>query len=238
MRIVTETLKRLTDLRWLNLFEVEYEHSSGATGKWQFASRRPHPALSLDPLLPDAVFIVPLLQTPQGKRLVMTREFRVPLGDYEYSCPAGLIETGENIETTIHRELAEETGLALSKILAASPVTVTSAGLADETVVIAFVECMGTPHTRDVDGLEEIEVLILDYEEVCRLRTSSLKLSAKAWLVLMMLDALGRIDWPERLCPKKVSGTLEQVDDPLPDDNPKVPDTFFGKSQPERLELP
>jgi len=26
---------------------------------------------------------------------------------------------------------------------------------------------------------------------------------------------------------KKVSGTLQQVNDPLPDNNPKVPDTFF-----------
>jgi hypothetical protein len=29
---------------------------------------------------------------------------------------------------------------------------------------------------------------------------------------------------------KKVSGTLQQVDDPLPDRNPKVPDTFLGQA--------
>jgi ADP-ribose pyrophosphatase len=196
MRILRQTLKRLTDLRWLNLFEVEYEHSSGKLGKWQFASRRAQPALSIEPLKPDAVFIVPLLQTPDGHRLVMTKEFRVPLGDYEYSCPAGLKEADEEIDTTIRRELAEETGLTLTKILATSPVTVTSAGLADETAVIAFVECEGTPHTRNVDGLEEIEVLVLGYEEVQTLRKSSAKLSAKAWLVLLMFEILGRIDWP------------------------------------------
>ena len=198
MRVLIETLKRLTDLRWLNLFEVEYEHPSGALGKWQFASRRPHPALSTEPLKPDAVFIVPLLQTPHGQRLVMTKEFRVPLGDYEYSCPAGLKEADEEIETTIRRELAEETGLTLTKILAASPAVVTSAGLADETAVIAFVECEGTPHTRNVDGLEEIEVLVLNLEEVRRMRESSFKLSAKAWLVLLMFEALGRIGWPNQ----------------------------------------
>lgn len=197
MRILTQTLKRLTDLRWLNLFEVAYEHSSGKTGKWQFASRRVNPPLSTEPLQPDAVFIVPLLQTPQGRRLVMTKEFRVPLGDYEYSCPAGLKEADEEIETTIRRELAEETGLVLTTIYGASPVVVTSAGLADETAVIAFVGCQGTPHTRDVDGLEEIEILVLDYEQVRKMRTSSLKLSAKAWLALMMFEALGRIAWPD-----------------------------------------
>lgn len=198
MRILTQTLKRLTDLRWLNLFEVDYEHASGAAGKWQFASRRPHPALSTEPLKPDAVFIVPLLQTPHGQRLVMTKEFRVPLGDYEYSFPAGLKEADEEIETAIRRELAEETGLALTKILVASPVVVTSAGLADETAVIVFVECKGTPHTRDLDGLEEIEVLVLDFDEVRHLRKSSVKLSAKAWLALLMFDVLGRIELPDQ----------------------------------------
>ena len=199
MRILAETLQRLTDLRWLNLFEVEYEHPSGKRGKWQFASRRPQPALSTAPLKPDAVFIVPLLQTPLGQRIVMTKEFRVPLGDYEYSCPAGLKEADETIETTIRRELAEETGLTLTKILTASPVLVTSAGLADETAIIAFVTCEGMPHTRDLDGLEEIEVLILNFEELRALRNSSVKMSAKAWLALLMFESLGRIDWPDRL---------------------------------------
>jgi len=196
MKILKQTLKRLTDLRWLNLFEVGYEHSSGKTGKWQFASRRQQPPLSTEPLTPDAVFIVPLLQTPQGQRLVMTKEFRVPLGDYEYSFPAGLKEPNEDIETTVRRELAEETGLALTKIYATSPVLATSAGLADETVVIAFVGCQGTPHTRDLDGLEEIEVMLLDYEDVRKTCKSSLKMSSKAWLALVMFESLGQIAWP------------------------------------------
>jgi ADP-ribose pyrophosphatase len=201
MRILTQTLKRLTDLRWLNLFEIEYEHSSGAKGKWQFVSRRPHPPLSSEPLKPDAVFIVPLLQTPQGQRLIMTKEFRVPLGDYEYSFPAGLKEADEDVETTVRRELAEETGLALTKILAASPAVVTSAGLADETAVIAIVECEGTPHTRNVDGLEEIEVLVLDFAAVRKMRKSAVKLSAKAWLALLLFDSLGSIGLPEQCQP-------------------------------------
>jgi ADP-ribose pyrophosphatase len=197
MRILKQTLKRLTDLRWLNLFEVEYEHSSGKLGKWQFASRRQSPPLSTEPLTPDAVFIVPLLQTPQGPRLVMTKEFRVPLGDYEYSFPAGLQDADEKVETTVRRELAEETGLALTRIFAMSPVLATSAGLADETVVIAFVGCEGVPHTRDLDGLEEIEIMLLDYAEVSKICKSSLKLSSKAWLALMLFEALGRIEWPD-----------------------------------------
>src|SRR5437773_2697748 len=110
MRILTETFKKLTHLRWLNLFEVEYEHESGKRARWQFVSRKVTPGLTGAPLEPDAVFIVPLLKTPQGTRLVVLKEFRVPLGDYEYTCPAGLIESGETLESTVRRELQEETG--------------------------------------------------------------------------------------------------------------------------------
>jgi ADP-ribose pyrophosphatase len=196
MRILTETLKRLTDQKWINLFEVEYRQPSGNVAKWQFASRKATPKLSADPLNPDAVFIVPLLATPAGPRLVMTREFRVPLGDYEHSFPAGLCDGGESIEETVRRELFEETGLRLTRIGITSPPVVASAGLSDESAAIVFVECEGEPHTRNTEQSEDIEILLLDFAEVCRLRKSTEKFSAKAWLVLLMFESLGKLAWP------------------------------------------
>lgn len=196
MRILFETLTKLSNLPWLNLFEVEYEHAAGTRGKWQFVSRKSHPVLSPAPLQPDAVFIVPILKTPQGNRLVVLKEFRVPLGDYEYSFPAGLQEPGEQIESTVRRELAEETGLNLTQILAAGPPVVSTAGMSDESVVITFVECTGEPSTEGAEGTEEIEILILDYEQVLALRRSTVKFSAKAWLVLLMFEAIGKIASP------------------------------------------
>jgi ADP-ribose pyrophosphatase len=197
MRILTDTLKKLTDLRWLNLFEVEYEPETGKRRKWQFASRKPVPELTGAPARPDAVFIVPLLKTPQGNRLVVLKEYRVPLGDCEYTCPAGLIEPGEPIETTVRRELREETGLDLNRVLAMSPPVVASAGMSDESAVITFVECSGTPSTAGLDGTEEIEVLVLDFDQLVALRRAPVKFSTKAWLVLLLFEALGEISWPE-----------------------------------------
>jgi ADP-ribose pyrophosphatase len=199
MRILTDTLQKLTDLRWLNLFEVEYEHESGKRARWQFVSRKPAPVLTGAATQPDAVFIVPILKAPQGNRLVVLKEFRVPLGGYEYTCPAGLLEPGETIETTVRRELAEETGLELTKILAVGPPVVASAGMSDESAVIVFVECRGTPSTAGLDGTEEIEVLIVDFEQLCALRHAPGKFSAKAWLVLLLFEALGEIVWPRIL---------------------------------------
>jgi ADP-ribose pyrophosphatase len=198
MRILAESLKKLTNLRWLNLFEVEFEHASGTRGKWQFVSRKANPVLSPAPLEPDAVFIVPILKTSQGRRLVAIKEFRVPLGDYEYSFPAGLQEPGETIESTVRRELAEETGLELTRILASGPPVVSSAGMSDESAVVTFVECTGDPNTDGADGTEDIEILLLDYEQLLALRRSTVKFSAKAWLVFLMFEARGEIALPER----------------------------------------
>src|SRR5207253_2401009 len=60
----------------------------------------------------DAVVIVPVLRDPgQPARLVLEKEFRVPVGDYVIGFPAGLLEPGEGIEQAVRRELLEETGL-------------------------------------------------------------------------------------------------------------------------------
>lgn len=195
-RILLETLRRVANLTWLKLFEVEYEHPAGARGKWQFASRKAEPVLDGSPLVPEAVFIVPLLKTPLGNRLVMTREFRVPLGDYECSFPAGLCDAGESIATTARRELAEETGLALTRIRELSPPVVSTAGMSDESAVIAFVECEGVPHTANAEHSEDIQILIVDFEQMRALPQTGAKFSAKAWLVLLMFEAVGRLEFP------------------------------------------
>lgn len=199
MRILSETLRKLTNLRWMNLFEVEYEHASGTRGKWQFVSRKADPILGTTQIQSDAVFIVPILTTPHGPRLVVLKEFRIPLGDYEYSFPAGLQEPGEAIESTARRELAEEAGLDLTRVLGTGPPVVSSAGLSDESAVITFVECTGEPSTAGTEGTEEIEILVLDYEQLRALRRSDVKFSAKAWLVFLMFEAIGEIAFPQKL---------------------------------------
>jgi ADP-ribose pyrophosphatase len=195
-RILIETLRAVVDLRWLKLFEVKYRQPSGNIGTWQFASRNAEPKLDGSPLVADAVFIVPLLTTPEGNRLVMTREFRVPLGDYEHSFPAGLRDAGEDIETTTRRELAEETGLTLTRIQLLSPAVASTAGMSDESAVIAFVECSGTPHTRYNESSEDIELLVVDFDQMRALRQSAVKFSSKAWLITLLFEACGRLEWP------------------------------------------
>jgi ADP-ribose pyrophosphatase len=185
--------KKLTDSKWLNLFEVRYVDRNGKDKNWQLATRAAEPkCVSGRFEQPDAVIIV-ALHGSEGK-LVITREYRVALGGYEYGFPAGLVDPGETPKAAAGRELMEETGLTLTRVLRTSPAVYPSAGLTDESVAMVYVECDGEPTTRNTSDSEVIDVMLLSREEASQLcRRKDLKFDAKAWLVISRFADDGRI---------------------------------------------
>ena len=175
---------KLTDLRWLNMFDVAYLDAAGHHRSWQMASRTPAPKCITGKFsMPDAVVIVPFHTTE--KKVVITREYRVALADYEYGFPAGLIDPGETIEQTARRELQEETGLTVTRFLKISPPIYSSAGMTDESVAMLYAECDGQPSTDGNTGSELIEVLFISRPQAAQLcRDPALKFDVKAWLVI------------------------------------------------------
>jgi ADP-ribose pyrophosphatase len=183
----------LTTARWLNLFKVDY-HLAGRGGRsWVVATRRELPRCVTGRFeTPDAV-IVAAFHVPTAK-IVVTREYRVALADYEYGFPAGLVEADESAESAARRELREETGLEATRVLGTSPCLYSSAGMTDESMVLVYTECEGQPSTAGNDASEIIEVLFLSPLEAGRLcGDPTVKFDAKAWLVLSHFAATGRI---------------------------------------------
>lgn len=174
--------KKLTDEKWLNLFNVKYVAKTGEERSWQLATRQKEPKCVTGRYdRPDAVIIVPFHKVKD--RMVITREYRVPLNDYEYGFPAGLIEAGESVEQATRRELWEETGLTVSRFIKMSPPIYSSAGMTDESVTMVYVECEGQPSSSANTELELIEVLLITPAEAFRMCSDpTLKFDAKAWL--------------------------------------------------------
>jgi ADP-ribose pyrophosphatase len=181
----------LTNLKWLNLFEVAYKDKSGLNKSWQVATRAKQPkCISGRFTEPDAVVIVPF-HTSENK-LVITREYRVPLADYEVGFPAGLVDDGEGIEQAVRRELKEETGLILARVLSTSPPVYSSAGMTDESVSMVYIECDGRPSSAGNTASESIEVDFVSPSQAARLCNNPvLKFDAKAWLVLKNYSKAG-----------------------------------------------
>lgn len=184
-------LIRLTDSKWLNLYEVAYAGKNGRPNKWTVASRKSKPITDADK--PDAVVIVPTVETPACKRLVVTKEFRVPLWDYEYGFPAGLIDRDRSIEQVTADELKEETGLDLVRIKHISSCIYSSGGMTDESCVMVFVEAGGQISDEHLEEHENIEAVLMDVGDLRELLDSGKKISAKAWGLFYHYCQTGRI---------------------------------------------
>lgn len=182
---------KLTKQKWLNLYVAQYSHNN-YDGQWVFASRKNQP--STPNATPEAVIIVPVLkQKGKPNRLVVIKEFRVPIGCYTYGFPAGLIDEGETVETTVKREMIEETGFEVSKILKVTKPLHSSMGLTDEAIVMAYVNVKLNQSAKP-ELSEDIEVLLLDFAAVCKLCDEpDLPIDAKMWATLYMYQQLGKI---------------------------------------------
>jgi len=184
---------KLTDLSHLNLYRTRYEDRNGDSKNWVFASRQDPPRLLSGAWQePDAVVIVPYHVARQ--KLVVIEEFRVVLGGYQYGFPAGLVDPGETVEDTCGRELFEETGLSLARVLRQSPPVYSSSGMTDESVSIVYVECDGMPSNAANESSEDIRTVLVDREAAADLcMGTDRRIDVKTWLVLSHYARFGTV---------------------------------------------
>ena len=188
-------LNKLTDEKWVNLYDVAYKREKTGAGSWQMCSRKERPIEEASKA--DAVFIVPILKRPEGHQLVMTKEYRIPIWDVEYGFPAGLIDEGESVEATVVRELKEETGLDVERICHVSMPVFSSAGLTDESCVMVLAEVTGMPSTHLNEAHEDIEIVLMDVDDIRMLMKSDKKIAGKGWAILYHFAVMGRIAFEE-----------------------------------------
>ncbi len=189
-------IKTLAETRFLSLYELKYKNKLGNLKSWTVASRK-----KLDELedihfnykegKTDAVVIF-AIHKDSGK-LVIIRQFRVPVNDYMYELPAGLIDEGEDIYTALERELKEETGLKLFKIDKSKKVlpVYASGGMTDEALAIIFCSCEGIPSTDYLEEDEDLEIILLSKDEALELLKKEIKIDAKAYMALHLFAAVG-----------------------------------------------
>ncbi len=188
-----KSVKKKTDYKYLNLFSVNYKDRGNCEKEWIFSSRSQHlNPLEKDYKKPDAVVIVPFHVVE--KKLVLIEEFRVSLGGYQIGFPAGLLDKGETVAEAGKRELYEETGLSVTKILKKSPTVFSSSGMTDESVSLFFVECLGKPTNRFNEPSEDIKTIMFSQQQAAELLSdSSIKFDVKSWIVLSTFASFGVI---------------------------------------------
>jgi ADP-ribose pyrophosphatase len=189
MKIIDATI--VTQIKFVTLFAVSYLDRKGNARRWHLVSRGEQPkCISAENQRPDAAIIVPYHR--RENKLVVIKEFRVPVGDYQYGFPAGLLDPGEDLATAAARELHEETGLKLVSVYRHSPAIFSSAGITDESIAMVFAEVEGTPSIRRNSDSEDIEVFLMDRQAVRELlQRDGIAFGARAWLAMDAFVRMG-----------------------------------------------
>lgn len=179
----------LAETKFLNLYDAEYVNKKGITKHWMMASRKDINTLNAQLFEGrkeriDAAAIIAVHK--DLKKLVLVKQYRVPVNDYIYEIPAGLIDGDEDIYTAAKRELFEETGLNIVKIdktKKALPLYAT-AGMTDESITLVYCTCDGEVSTQNLEDDEDLEVILVSKEEAKNLVNTSVRMDAKAYLIL------------------------------------------------------
>ena len=161
-------IKKLTDNRFLNLYELDATFRNGSRAPYYVASRRKTAdtiKAATHDCLADGVILYGVYGEEKDK-VVLIRQYRYPIDGYVYEFPAGLVEPGEDFTDAGIREMFEETGLQFEPIGTAKPFYMT-VGMTDESCGTVFGYCSGIPSNANQEGTEDIQVVLADRAE-CR----------------------------------------------------------------------
>ena len=167
-----DSIEKLTDNRFLNMYLVKGHNSKGYHSNYMVASRAEQIEdlkISTGKNTPDGVIIY-AVYGEKKYRVVLVRQYRYPINGFVYEMPAGLVEKGEDYHEAAVRELHEETGLDF-ELVPADPMyeepRFTTIGMTDESCANVYGYASGEISDAYAEPSEEIQVVLADREE-CR----------------------------------------------------------------------
>ena len=147
--IKKENVKPLFDSKFIQVFDLQYEegkHYYDATRRSLDRIAALKSSEEFRAMLPDAVTCVVILNIKDEEpKLLLSKEYRYPAGQFLLSPPAGLLDpedagTENPILTAAKRELKEETGLTITEkdsLFVINPLLFSSPGMTDESNALA-----------------------------------------------------------------------------------------------------
>ncbi|MDO4623300.1 MAG: NUDIX hydrolase [Eubacteriales bacterium] len=171
---VIDSIKKLTDHRFLNMYQVLGHNDKGHQSNYMVASR----AKSIEELQISTGenqahgVIIYALAGEKHDKVVLIRQYRYPINTFVYEMPAGLVEPGEDYREGAVREMKEETGLTFTP-LDVDPMfeqpRYTTVGMTDESCAIVYGYAEGEISDKYQEGSEEIQTILADKEEIIRI---------------------------------------------------------------------
>lgn len=191
-----KNIETLAETKFLSLYNANYTNKSGNEKTWTIATRKDKKTLEEqffngkeDKV--DAVVI--LAYHKDKKKLVAIRQFRIPLNNYVYELPAGLIDNNDDIIPTVKRELKEETGLDLEEVIEdrIGQKLYLSPGMTDESVSLVYCTCSGKISNENLEEDEDIETILLSKDDAIKILNSGERCDIKFFMALQLFIQIG-----------------------------------------------
>ena len=132
-------VEKVHDGKYLKNYELTYLNKEGKEKKYEMVSRKEIKTKEELGMRPSGVSIVAY----QNDKILLLKEFRMSINKSIYNLCAGMLEKNETLEQCIERELFEETGLKVTKIIKILQPSFAAVGFSDTTTYFAFVETEG-----------------------------------------------------------------------------------------------
>ena len=188
----------LVETKFISLYNVKYLNKSNKEKSWTVASRKKKEVLEgiyFDNEKDKVDAVIICAYHKDSEKLVIIKEFRVPINKYIYELPAGLVDSDdENFESAVKRELKEETGLdviEIKKDLSCNQVYL-SPGMTDESAAFVYCICEGEISNKFLEDDEDIEAILISQEEAREIiKNNIISLDIRAYLALQSFSVLG-----------------------------------------------
>ena len=196
MKNKVQNIETLAETKFLSLYNANYINKGGNKKSWTIATRKRKEDLEEqffngkeDKV--DAVVILAFHK--EEKKLVAIRQFRIPLNNYVYELPAGLIDNNDDIISTVKRELKEETGLDLEEVIKdkIGQKLYLSPGMTDESVSLVYCTCSGKISDENLEEDEDIETILLSKEDAIKILNSGERCDIKFFMALQSFVQIG-----------------------------------------------
>ncbi len=154
-------MQKVKDGRYLKNYILTYLNKSGREKEYEIVSRRELTGPEDLGSKSSGVSIVIV----RDNKLLLLREFRMGVNQVIYNLVAGMTEEGETLEECIRREVYEETGLHVKRIIDILPPSFAAVAISDMLTNLVFAEAEGElcDHTS---ANEQIEAAFYTREEV------------------------------------------------------------------------
>lgn len=180
-------VRRLTNSRFLNLYEMDALTSKGDKFNYYFCSRRFDEKIRLHTHNDDPEgIIVYAICEDDPEKILLINEYRFPIDGYIYEMPAGLIEDGETPSQAAVREIREETGMEFTPYGGdeLKPYILVP-GFSDEAGSTVFGTVKGAFSKDMLEDSEYIDAFIVDKNEASRILHEE-TVSARTQLLLLL----------------------------------------------------